>query len=79
MPKICLDWYYSFCFRCALGYLDHPDVDLGLNTDMYTIVKVMSSADSGLVVRDRMWLKVTIPQAFMGKFSTVFNLSQGFQ
>lgn len=49
-------------------YLDHPDCDLGLsiNTDMHTVVKVMSSTDSGLVVRDRMWLKVTIPHAFMG-------------
>jgi len=49
-------------------YLDHPDLDLGLsiNTDMHTVVKVMSSTDSGLVVRDRMWLKVTIPHAFMG-------------
>lgn len=52
----------------VLGYLEH---DLGLSlttdTDMLTIVKVMASENSGLVVRDRMWLKITIPNAFIGK------------
>ena len=55
------------CF--VSGYLDHPDFDnlgLTIKTDMPTIVKVMASTDSGLVVRDRMWLKITIPNAFIG-------------
>ena len=58
------------------GYLDNPDGSLGLGltieTDMLTIVKAMASSDSGLDVKDRMWLKITIPKAFIGKQSTVF-------
>ena len=53
------------------GYLDNPDGSLGLGltieTDMLTIVKAMASSDSGLDVKDRMWLKITIPKAFIGK------------
>ncbi|KAH6934294.1 hypothetical protein HPB50_022886 [Hyalomma asiaticum] len=33
---------------------------------METIVKAMAAPDSGLDVRDRMWLKITIPKAFIG-------------
>ena len=33
---------------------------------MLTVVKAMASSDSGLDVRDRMWLKITIPKAFIG-------------
>ena len=31
------------------------------------IVKAMTKQDSGLEIRDRMWLKITIPNAFIGK------------
>ena len=59
------------CFL-FLGYLDNPDGSVGLGltieTDMLTVVKAMASADSGLDVRDRMWLKITIPKAFIGKY-----------
>lgn len=34
---------------------------------MSVIVKTMARVDSGLEVRDRMWLKITIPNAFIGK------------
>ena len=40
---------------------------------MVTVVKAMAQADSGLEIRDRMWLKITIPNAFIGKISTVFT------
>lgn len=30
------------------------------------IVKAMTKPDSGLEIRDRMWLKITIPNAFIG-------------
>ncbi|KAL3227802.1 hypothetical protein MRX96_003761 [Rhipicephalus microplus] len=39
---------------------------LTVETDMETIVKAMAAPDSGLDVRDRMWLKITIPKAFIG-------------
>lgn len=34
---------------------------------MAAIVKAMASPESGLEVRDRMWLKITIPNAFIGE------------
>ncbi|XP_053566302.1 segment polarity protein dishevelled homolog DVL-3 isoform X4 [Bombina bombina] len=42
------------------------DFHLSIHSDMVTIVKAMSSSESGLEVRDRMWLKITIPNAFIG-------------
>lgn len=42
------------------------DVRLTVQTDMLTIVKAMAAPDSGLEIRDRMWLKITIPNAFIG-------------
>ncbi|GAB6031270.1 Segment polarity protein dishevelled DVL-3 [Chamberlinius hualienensis] len=42
------------------------DVRLSINTDMITIVKAMAAPESGLEIRDRMWLKITIPNAFIG-------------
>ena len=47
---------------------DVRDYGITTDTDMHTVVKIMASADSGLIVRDRMWLKITIPNAFIGKF-----------
>lgn len=40
---------------------------LTVNTPMDTIVRTMAAPDSGLEIRDRMWLKITIPNAFIGK------------
>ena len=34
---------------------------------MAAIVKAMASPESGLEVRDRLWLKITIPNAFIGE------------
>lgn len=34
--------------------------------DMATIVQAMARPDSGLEIRDRMWLKINIPNAFIG-------------
>ena len=33
---------------------------------MASVAKAMASPESGLEVRDRMWLKITIPNAFLG-------------
>ncbi|XP_061703610.1 segment polarity protein dishevelled homolog DVL-1-like isoform X2 [Syngnathoides biaculeatus] len=35
-------------------------------TDMATVVKIMQLPDSGLEIRDRMWLKITIANAVIG-------------
>ena len=41
---------------------------------MATVVKAMANPDSGLEIRDRMWLKITIPNAFIGEFHHSDNL-----
>nr|KAG5706442.1 hypothetical protein BaRGS_032835 [Batillaria attramentaria] len=46
--------------------LGFDDLNLTINTDMATVVKAMAQPDSGLEIRDRMWLKITIPNAFIG-------------
>jgi len=35
-------------------------------TDMLSIVRAMARSDSGLEIRDRMWLKIVIPNSFIG-------------
>lgn len=42
---------------------------LTIHSDMTTVVKAMANPESGLEVRDRMWLKITIANAFIGKLS----------
>ena len=59
-----------FIFSFVLGYTELPEGEgLSVNTDMSTIVKTMAAPDSGLDVRDRMWLKITIPNAFIGTYN----------
>ena len=41
---------------------------LTIQSGMKAICSAMQRQDSGLEVRDRMWLKINIPQAFIGKF-----------
>uniref|UniRef100_A0AAQ5Y9W1 Dishevelled segment polarity protein 1a n=1 Tax=Amphiprion ocellaris TaxID=80972 RepID=A0AAQ5Y9W1_AMPOC len=56
-------------FTIPRGKTDVEFDDLPLSaskTDMATIVKVMQLPDSGLEIRDRMWLKITIANAVIG-------------
>lgn len=46
---------------------------------MAAIVKAMASPESGLEVRDRMWLKITIPNAFIGERSLWWDGAGGGQ
>lgn len=39
---------------------------LTISSDPQTIVRAMVQPDSGLEIRDRTWLKITIPKAFIG-------------
>nr|XP_049704069.1 segment polarity protein dishevelled homolog DVL-3 [Helicoverpa armigera] len=39
---------------------------LSVNMDMAIVVRAMLRPESGLEIRDRMWLKITIPNAFIG-------------
>ncbi len=42
------------------------DLNLTINSDMDTIVRAMAEPDSGLDIRDRIWLKMPIPKSFLG-------------
>ena len=41
-------------------------VKLTLTTPMYRIAKALAAPNSGLDVKDRVWLKMTIPKSFIG-------------
>lgn len=51
-------------FPCFSGTEDRP---LTVHTDMVLVARAMSRPDSGLEIRDRLWLKITIPRAFIGQ------------
>ena len=40
---------------------------LQLSTPMIRIAKVLANPTSGLDVKDRVWLKMTIPKSFIGR------------
>ncbi|CAG9861102.1 unnamed protein product [Phyllotreta striolata] len=71
--------------ECLLGpeYETFPDMDepLYVNSPMSQIVQAMQRPDSGLEIRDRMWLKITIPNAFIGTDMIDWLLThvEGFQ
>lgn len=49
------------------------DFHLSIHSDMATVAKAMASPESGLEVRDRMWLKITIANAFIGTLSVIYH------
>lgn len=58
----------SMILIILLSFTEFDDLPLTVGkTDMATIVKVMQLPDSGLEIRDRMWLKITIANAVIGK------------
>lgn len=63
---------------CFLGFNDENYCQLHVNSDMQVIVKALASSDSGLDVRDRMWLKITIPNAFIGRLIAL-HLDSGLE
>jgi hypothetical protein len=58
----------------------NEQLNLTTDTDMETVVRSMAAPDSGLEVRDRNWLKITIPAAFMGSdvVDWLYNHVEGF-
>uniref|UniRef100_A0A8C9VHE0 Dishevelled segment polarity protein 1 n=1 Tax=Scleropages formosus TaxID=113540 RepID=A0A8C9VHE0_SCLFO len=58
---------YGTVFFSVAKTMCFEDLPLSVSkTDMATIVKVMQLPDSGLEIRDRMWLKITIANAVIG-------------
>ncbi|CAH8873335.1 unnamed protein product [Trichobilharzia szidati] len=41
-------------------------IPLSLSTSIPTVIRAMLQPDSGLDIRDRVWLKLTVPNAFIG-------------
>ncbi|THD23261.1 Segment polarity protein dishevelled [Fasciola hepatica] len=41
-------------------------IPLTVHTDVATVIRAMIQPDSGLDIRDRIWLKLTVPNAFIG-------------
>uniref|UniRef100_A0A3B3ZHH8 Uncharacterized protein n=1 Tax=Periophthalmus magnuspinnatus TaxID=409849 RepID=A0A3B3ZHH8_9GOBI len=56
------------------------DFHLSIHSDMGTVAKAMACPESGLEVRDRMWLKITIANAFIGSdvVDWLFHHVEGF-
>ena len=48
---------------------------LTIQSGMKAICSAMQRSDSGLEVRDRMWLKINIPQAFIGN-NLIFKIAE---
>lgn len=58
--------YFVFTVN-AVSANTFKDLQLDVrNTDMLSIVRAMARLDSGLEIRDRMWLKIVIPNSFIG-------------
>ncbi|XP_054650986.1 segment polarity protein dishevelled homolog DVL-3 [Dunckerocampus dactyliophorus] len=54
------------------------DEQLNVHSDMAAVVMAMINPESGVEVRDRMWLKIIIPNAFIGS-DAVHWLHQNLQ
>ncbi|XP_034875942.1 segment polarity protein dishevelled homolog DVL-1 isoform X6 [Mirounga angustirostris] len=50
----------------ALPHYELEEAPLTVKSDMGAVVRVMQLPDSGLEIRDRMWLKITIANAVIG-------------
>ena len=57
----------SFIPSLRWSFSDLQSQGLSLHNKMSDVVKVMSMNNSGLDVKDRIWLKLKIPDAFTGK------------
>ncbi|GBP89124.1 Segment polarity protein dishevelled homolog DVL-3 [Eumeta japonica] len=57
--------------------LPAADNHLSVNMDMALVVQAMLRPESGLEIRDRMWLKITIPNAFIGADVVDWILAHG--
>ena len=54
------------CMHVLWCFPGFDDFHLSIHSDMATVAKAMACPESGLEVRDRMWLKITIANAFIG-------------
>ncbi|XP_067873341.1 segment polarity protein dishevelled homolog DVL-1-like isoform X3 [Heterodontus francisci] len=57
----------------------YEDCPLTVKSDMPIIVKAMQLSDSGLEIRNRLWLKITISNAVIDVVDWLFSHVQGFK
>uniref|UniRef100_A0A3B4WVZ9 Dishevelled segment polarity protein 3 n=1 Tax=Seriola lalandi dorsalis TaxID=1841481 RepID=A0A3B4WVZ9_SERLL len=62
---ICPSMTQTVTYCCCLSGV-HEENHLTIHSNITAVVKAMANPESGLEVRDRMWLKITIPNAFIG-------------
>ncbi|XP_031329952.1 segment polarity protein dishevelled homolog DVL-3 isoform X2 [Photinus pyralis] len=70
-----------FVHRLTVTFVADMEEHLSVNSAMAMVVQAMQRPDSGLEIRDRMWLKITIPNAFIGTDLIDWLMShvEGFQ
>ncbi|XP_058877510.1 segment polarity protein dishevelled homolog DVL-1-like [Acipenser ruthenus] len=77
------DWIsHTTALTGPFPHYEFDDLPLSVHkSDMATIVKVMQLTDSGLEIRDRMWLKITIGNAVIGAdvVDWLFSRVDGFK
>lgn len=61
------NYHGPLCIKSLLLPGVHEENHLNIHSDMTLVVKAMANPESGLEVRDRMWLKITIHNAFIGE------------
>jgi hypothetical protein len=77
MKKISMACNFNFVVKQL--FTDFERSALSVHSDVMAIVRAMSLPDSGLEIRDRMWLKITIPNAFIGMIHLSLNLAMTVQ
>jgi len=58
---------YDSCLIVASAFDDFTQ-QLTIETPFRLVVKSFGKPNSGLEIQDRRWLKIVIPDAFLGKF-----------
>lgn len=66
MTETSSDTFASSLPEADMNYAHFSRIQLTIHSEMSTVVRMMRMPDSGLDIRDRMWLKITIPNAFIG-------------
>lgn len=66
--------------RLTPHYSAHEETPLNIHSDITAVVAAMANHRSGLEVRDRLWLKITIHNAFIGSdvVDWLFRNVEGF-
>lgn len=67
------------CFNVSLKYslicLEHQITEnLSTHVDPLIVIRTMAKPDSGLQVKNRKWLKIPVPNSFIGNYLTCYHI-----